>query len=67
MTTREDIEELITKALRRGAVVYSKLDAEGQYISLRVAKLAGVGTHSMSPIQFAERMRTIPAWWQILG
>ncbi len=65
MTDRKEIESLIDKAVRRGAVVHSTIDKDGWYVSLRVSKLHGVGPHPMSPLAFAERMRTIPAWWQV--
>lgn len=64
MTTQKEIRNLIARAEARGAVVTVQIDegaleAEGREIidTVQVVGLKGVGSHPMSLISAAERLR----------
>ena len=64
MTSQKELRNLIARAEAKGAIVTVQLDesaleSEGREIitRLNVVGLKGVGTHPMSPISAAERLR----------
>lgn len=59
MTDRRELEALIAKARKTGAIVTVETDETDYPVRVAVAGLKGVGPFPMAAISFAERMREV--------
>ena len=59
MTSRKELEALISKLRSRGASVEVRHDSEGHINTVAVSGVKGIGPFPMSPISFAEKARAV--------
>jgi len=57
MTDPRELNELITRMKRYGAVVTVTPSADDPFNEIQISGAKGIGPHPMSPIYAAERMR----------